>query len=214
MSAKQTSLAEVPVGTNFKVWDKEFTVLEYCVQGVLVLSTQVEDEMPFREDGDEYAVAVNDFRDSTVRRWLNNDYLEELEEAGAEGGDIRDFIIDLKCTLGQHEYGKDMVKVGLLTLEQYGEYFDIIPFVDNWWWLATPMTTPLHAPLTSSVEKVWYVDTFGSCSSELCFRSRRVRPALILSHQLSVSWGPDGTNELEKYSTDDLLIELKRRTEQ
>lgn len=211
MITKQTSLVEVPVGTNFKVWDKEFTVLEHCAQGILVLSTQVEDEIPFREDGDEYAVAANDFRDSTVRRWLNNDYLEELEEAGAEGGDIRDFTIDLKCTAGQHEYGKDLVKIGLLTLEQYGEFFDIIPRLpDSWWWLATPWDTPFRSPSTNLV---WYVDGLGGCCFELCSRSRCVRPALMLSHRLSVSWGTDETNELEKYSTDDLLIELKRRAE-
>ena len=49
---------------------------------VFVLAAELETQMPFREDGEVYKVAPNDFRDSTIRNWLNNEYLGLLQEKG------------------------------------------------------------------------------------------------------------------------------------
>lgn len=186
---RKTTLKEVPVGTTFEVWNRRFTVLKKDWESnALVLATYVEAELPFREDDEVYAVAPNDFRDSTIRNWLNDDYLGELQEDGLKNGEILDMEIDLKCTLGQHEYGKDKVKVGLLTLEQYGEYYDIIPKIDRSWWLATPWTTPSRSPYTYHTYYVWYVNTIGDCSRYNCGNARGVRPALTLSSSLLVTW--------------------------
>lgn len=211
MIIKQTKLSEVPIGANFKVWGREFTVLDRYWDSAFVLSTKIEDAMPFREDNDEYTVAANDFRNSTVRRWLNNNYLEELQKAGAEDKDIRDFTLDLKCTLGRHEYGSGIVKAGLLTLEQYGQYYDIIPLVNSWWWLATPWATPLHSPNATDFVGVWTVSFDGSYHNYNCFGFCGVRPALLLDSSLSVSWEYKEINELEKYSMNELIAEVNRR---
>lgn len=218
MIMKQTKLSEVPIGANFKVWGREFTVLDrYWDLGlpglisVFVLSTQIECDMPFREDDDKYAVAANDFRDSTIRRWLNNDYLKKLQKAGAKSEDIRNLTIDLACTLGRREYGKDVVKVGLLTLGQYGQYYNIIPLINSWWWLATPWVTPLYSPAVIDTTDVWNVSFEGGYYNYNCVGAVGVRPALLLDSSLSVSWEYKEINELEKYSMNELIAEVNRR---
>lgn len=193
---RKTALNEVPVGTTFEVWNRKYTVLDKGRDKIFVLAAEIETEMQFREDDEVYAVAPNDFRDSTIRNWLNDDYLGILQENGLKNGDILDLEIDLKCTLGQHEYGKDIVKVGLLTLEEYGGYYDVIPRIDSPWWLATPWKTPLRSPSTNDTDYVWNVGSSGGYRGRYCGNTNGVRPALNLSPSLLVTW------EDENYAED------------
>ena len=192
---RTTQLKQVPVGKTFEVWNRKFTVLRSDEDRVFVLAAELETQMPFREDGEVYKGAPNDFRDSTIRNWLNDEYLGLLQEKGLKNGDILDLEIDLKCTLGQHEYGTDKVKAGLLTLEQYGEYYDIIPTVDDWWCLATPWKTPSRSPSTSDALGVWGVGTSGGCHSYYFNLTYGVRPALNLSPSLLVAWEDEDCEE-------------------
>lgn len=198
---RKTALNEVPVGTTFEIWNHEYTVLDKGRNKIFVLATKIETIMQFRKDNDVYAVAPNDFRDSTIRNWLNNDYLNILKKNGLQNDDIIDLELDLKCTLGQHEYGKDKVKVGLLTLEEYGRYYNVIPRIDSLWWLATPWKTPSRSRYASSTSSVWYVCYDGDYSYWGCnINTGGVRPALNLSPSLLVTWDDD-KNYIE-YSSD------------
>lgn len=103
---KKMKLADVPFGKNFEIWGHAYTVLDGDDKGVFVLEADAVCEMPFREENVESESAPNNFWDSSVRAYLEGDYLEELVEVGAElDRDILDMELDLKCTLGQHEYG-------------------------------------------------------------------------------------------------------------
>ena len=195
---KKMKLADVPFGKNFEIWGHAYTVLDGDDKGVFVLEAETVCEIPFREENVEAESAPNNFWDSSVRAYLEGDYLEELVEAGAEvDRDILEMELDLKCTLGQHEYGVARVHAGLLTLEQYGKYYDIIPKIDTPYWLATPWKTPSRSPFTNRASHVWsvysdgyyyywgYDDTYG------------VRPALTLSPSLLVSVECDENEEAE-----------------
>ena len=152
--------------------------------------------MPFREDEVDYKVAPNDFRDSSVRAYLEGRYTEGLVSAGAKlDEDILPMELDLKCTLGQHEYGVARVHAGLLTLEQYGKYYDIIPKIDTPYWLVTPWKTPSRSPNTSDTYYAWYVYSNGHYCSWLYYAAYGVRPALTLSPSLLVSVECDEVNE-------------------
>lgn len=185
---RKTALKEVPVGTTFEVWNRKYTVLDKANDRVFCLAAEIEDDLPFRDDDTPYEVAPNDFRDSSIRNWLNDDYLGALMRDGLQNGQILDMDVDLKCTLGQHEYGKDNVKVGLLTLEEYGQYYDIIPKIDSPWWLATPWKTPSRSPGTSDTDSVWSVDSGGDYYDNYYNFTLGVRPALTLSPSLLVAW--------------------------
>lgn len=195
---KKMKLADVPFGKNFEIWGHAYTVLDSDDKGVFVLETETVCEMPFREDEVDYKVAPNDFRDSSVRAYLEGRYTEGLVSAGAKlDEDILPMELDLKCTLGQHEYGVSRVHAGLLTLEQYGKYYDIIPKIDTPYWLVTPWKTPSRSPGTSITNYVWLVGSSGNCYNWNYSNSVGVRPALTLSPSLLVSVECDEEEEVE-----------------
>ena len=195
---KQVKLADVPFGKNFEIWGHAYTALDADDDGVLVLEADSVTEMPFREDEVEYKVAPNDFRDSSVRAYLEDTYAEELIDAGAKlGEDVLQMEIDLKCTLGQREYKSARVFAGLLTLEQYGKYYDIIPRIDTTYWLATPWKTPSRSPNTNNTGGVWDVYSDGGYSYWYYGVAYGVRPALTLSPSLLVSVECDEEEEVE-----------------
>ena len=195
---KKMKLADVPFGKNFEIWGHAYTVLDGDDKGVFVLEADAVCEMPFREENVESESAPNNFWDSSVRAYLEGDYLEELVEAGAElDRDILEMELDLKCTLGQHEYGVARVHAGLLTLEQYGKYYDIIPRIDTTYWLATPWKTPSRSPSTDYTYYVWSVYSYGDCDYWYDYSACGVRPALTLSPSLLVSVECDEEEEVE-----------------
>ena len=195
---KKMKLADVPFGKNFEIWGHAYTVLDGDDKGVFVLEAETVCEMPFREDEVDYKVAPNDFRDSSVRAYLEGRYTEGLVSAGAKlDEDILPMELDLKCTLGQHEYGVARVHAGLLTLEQYGKYYDIIPRIDTTYWLATPWKTPSRSPYTLSTYYGWGVHSNGGYPYWFCNYSYGVRPALTLSPSLLVSVECDEEEDVE-----------------
>ena len=185
---KKMKLADVPFGKNFEIWGHAYTVLDGDDKGVFVLEADTVCEIPFREENVEAESAPNNFWDSSVRAYLEGAYTEDLVRAGAKlDEDILPMELDLKCTLGQHEYGVARVHAGLLTLEQYGKYYDIIPKIDTPYWLATPWKTPSRSPDTSNTGSVWGVYSVGSFSVWDYGHTYGVRPALTLSPSLLVS---------------------------
>lgn len=188
MKFVKKELRNVEIGKDFEIWGHAYTILDSDDKGVFVLEADTICEMPFREDEVDYKVAPNDFRDSSVRAYLEGVYTEGLVRAGAKlGEDILPMELDLKCTLGQREYGTVKVYAGLLTLEQYGKYYDIIPQIDTTYWLATPWKTPSHSPYTGGNDLVWGIGSVGGYSDIDSGYTYGVRPTLTLSPSLSVS---------------------------
>ena len=195
---KKMKLADIPFGKDFEIWGHAYTVLDGDDKGVFVLEADTVCEMPFREDEVDYKVVPNDFRDSSVRAYLEGHYLAKLMIAGAKlDRDILEMELDLKCTLGQHEYEVARSHAGLLTLEQYGKYYDIIPKIDTTYWLATPWKTPSRSQYTSDTNYVWSVSSNGDCDFWYCSGACGVRPALTLSPSLLVSVECDEEEEVE-----------------
>lgn len=208
-------LANVPVGKSINALGKKFTVLDHTDEGTLVLSDVIERNMPFH---DKYTTDVepNNFCNSDIARYLNGEYLPQLKKSNGNAAAILDMKMDLKCTLGQREYGFLKTKIGLLTLEQYGKFYDIIPKIGSCWWLATPYGTPEYSPSASFTNYVWYVFTGGNGNYGGYYnRSYGVRPALILDSSLVVFCDDisNDTKSLSDYSDKELLEEIKRRFE-
>lgn len=198
---KQVKLSEVPEGKNFTVWNREFTVLQQKKDKVFVLATEFATKMPFREEGKKYKVAPNDFRDSSVRAYLNREYIDELEKAGADRNkDILLLTIDLRCAMEEREYGTDTVLAGLLTLRQYEELNHIIPLKDDWEWFATPHKTPNYISDTRDTESMFKVEVNGDGNgaiSDYTYCSHGVRPVLNLNPSLKVTYEADNLEETD-----------------
>jgi hypothetical protein len=211
--SKKIKLETVPVGEGFEVWGRTFTVLNRNEYGeAFVLQRTIETKMSFSEKDRE--PPMNNFAKSAVFKFLNGPYLELLNEVGPPTqSSVINFDVDLKCPMGRREYGVCNVAAGLLTLEQYGRYYDIIPPADAPWWLATPWKTPRFTISGFGSACVCVVHSDGYYDDGACSLSYLVRPALTLDPALLVSY-EDGSEEeidLSTVPTERLVSELYNR---
>ena len=182
---KNIELRKVPCGETFTVFGEEYVVLDHADGGVLSIRKDIWKKAAFDRNGN------SDLTQADMRGTLA-EYTELLKSRGMKDGDCLVQHIDLKATDGTRVYGYLDCTVALLTLEQYGKYKEIIPKVDGWWWLATPVWTRwLRSPYTYNSDYVWIVGSNGSCDGWNANRSYGVRPVLNFSSCLLVSWQDD-----------------------
>lgn len=127
-------LLSVKVGD---VMNEKYIVLEHFADGTTAVIRR-----DLLEDTMEFGDSNNDWRESNVRKYLNNDYLKEIEtEFGAEN--IVEHTTNLFSMDGLDDYGTCRNKVGLLDIDQYRKYRKVLgENMDSWWWLLTPDSTP------------------------------------------------------------------------
>ncbi len=184
-------LKDLKRGETFRGAGIEWLVLGHdkSVQGLpfrtFVVSADITEKRAF-DEGNKC-----DFAASTLRAYLNGEFLRKLEdELGA--GNICEYVIDLTADDGLPKYGKDSVKVGLLTMEDYRRHRDILPPIGKWWWTATP-----YSGLDDYNFIVSNVGTDGSSNNNNAyFGIIGVRPALYLKSEILVS--VDGSEENEQ----------------
>ena len=183
-------LKDLKRGETFYGAGIQWTVLDHSrsSQGLplrtFVVSTDITENRAF-DEGNKC-----DFAASTLRAYLNGEFLRKLEdELGA--GNICEYVIDLTADDGLPKYGKDSVKVGLLTTEDYRRHRDILPPIEKWWWTATP-----YSGLDDYNSLVRIVNTGGSSNNNNAYSGRDgVRPALYLKSEISVSVDDSGEDE-------------------
>ena len=189
---KQIQVRKVPYGETFSVFGDKFVALDYINGKVLAIRKEIWKNAPFDTSG------VNDLRTASITGHLVQ-YFEDLCKNGASEDTVAMNVMDLKATDGSREYGTFGMRAGLLTLEQYGKYQDIIPLADDWWCLATPWRTPnpggLRSPNTSNTDGVWHVDSNGGCNYYDAANSYGIRPALYFASDLLVSIEDEGEED-------------------
>ena len=167
-------LKDLKRGETFYGAGIQWTVLDHSrsSQGLplrtFVVSTDITENRAF-DEGNKC-----DFAASTLRAYLNGEFLRKLEdELGA--GNICEYVIDLTADDGLPKYGKDSAKVGLLTMEDYRRHRDILPPIGKWWWTATP-----YSGLDDYNSYVRGVNTDGSSNNNNAYNGNNgVRPALV-----------------------------------
>lgn len=124
----------------------------------------------------------NNFAVSSLRDYLNGEFLRSLIQAGAPEEAFEYFNIDLTADDGLNDYGVDSFRVGLITCDEYRLLRGNIPKIPNsWWWTATP-----DSPINPFVRSV-YPD--GSLSSDIAYHiSNGVRPICKLKSGLLASY--------------------------
>ena len=186
---KQIQVRKVPYGETFSVFGDKFVALDYINGNVLAIRKEIWKNAPFDTGG------VNDLRTASITGHLV-EYFLGLCKQGASDDTIPMNVIDLKATDGSREYGTFGMRAGLLTLEQYGKYQDIIPLADDWWCLATPWRTPnpggLRSPNTNVTILVWNVFSDGHYYANNTYG---VRPALYFASDLLVSIEDEGEED-------------------
>lgn len=166
-------------------------------------------------DGNPFVVALtnqgssrfgdsNNYASSTLRNVVEN-WLEDLD---IDTDLVMEREIDLTTLDGYKGYGKLKVKAAPLTMDEARKYAELIPDPDDWSWLANGWGAPEHFGSAYALG----VGSNGYWSNHYCSSSYGIRPALMLSSALLTS--VEIKTDLTGVSTDELLAELKRRTEE
>ena len=156
-----------------------WTVIQTGADWVKCITSDCVEERAFDEGN------KNDFAASSLRAYLNGEFLRRLIKAGAPEEMFEYFNIDLTADDGLKNYGGDRVRIGLITCEEYRLLRGNIPALpDRWWWTATP-----DSPINSFVRSV-YSD--GSLTHNSAYNGYGgVRPLCNLKSSILVSDSPN-----------------------
>ena len=153
-----------------------WTVIQTGESWVKCIASECVEERAFDEGN------KNDFAASSLRAYLNGEFLRRLIKAGAPEGMFEEFTIDLTADDGLKNYGSDRVRIGLITCEEYRLLRDNIPPLPNdWWWTATP-----DSPINPFVRGVLSDGTLAT--SYACDGNWGVRPLCNLKSEILVSY--------------------------
>ena len=169
-------LLEINAGKTFPIAGMEFIKVKDTDKGCYVLSKEIVFKSSYGDN--------NNFAESKILKRLNKEILPEVEKTiGAEN--VLEFKTDLTSLDGLKTYGDMTSKISLPTFDIYRENVKIFDEhkLDDWFWLATPDTTPEH-----------YNDWWALCVSPLgiIINDGRnyncgVRPVLLFASDIFVS---------------------------
>lgn len=125
-------LSELKQGARFLYGGVEWVKLNDIGAGTLCLAAEPVCLRAF--DGDN----CNDWRKSSLRRWLNGEFLDALVAEGADRAAFLDWESDLTADDGMTDYGTATDKIALLSDSLYRQFRAIIPILDGWYWTLTP----------------------------------------------------------------------------
>ena len=192
---KTGEIGKLAAGSRFTYGGLEWVVLAHNPQkkAVLVLAADVLKTesgetryMPFDEEN------KNDFAASSVRAFLNGDFLEELAAAGADKEAFLPLALDLTSDDGLKDYGIDRVTIGIYTDQIYREFRNVIPPASDWHWTATPFSTARNG----YEHFVRYVHSSGALNySDAYYGLGGVRPLCVLKSDILVSFNEDEVKE-------------------
>ena len=150
-----------------------WTVIQTGADWVKCIASKCAEERAFDEEN------KNDFAASSLRAYLNGEFLRRLIKSGAPEEMFEYFNIDLTADDGLKNYGGDRVRIGLITCEEYRLLRGNIPALqDSWWWTATP-----------NANNVRCVSSDGTLSDgSACNGDGGVRPLCNLKSEILVSY--------------------------
>ncbi|EQB20053.1 hypothetical protein UNSWDHB_2639 [Dehalobacter sp. UNSWDHB] len=173
-----TTAPAIEAGAKFTFGGIDWIALEVAPDYVLSLAADVIEQRAF--DTKE----KNDFASSSLRAYLNGEFLKRLVKAGAPEAAFIPLNIDLTSDDGLKDYGTDTAKIGLISCEQYRRFRSIIPNASDWWWTCTPYSTERNG----YARIVRYVSTDGTLLSNYAYHgSSGVRPLCCLKSEILVS---------------------------
>nr|DAP26878.1 MAG TPA: hypothetical protein [Caudoviricetes sp.] len=215
--AVKARIKDLAPGVCFNAGPVVLKVMEHFTDGrTLLTATEPIGNRPFtvrpftynRQDPEPNP---NDFRSSTLKDDLNDDFLEALDAAGV----IRAHqIVDASWGLSDHDgtnrYGYVTCKVAMLPEPLVRKYYDAgLLEIDDWEWTITP-----SAGYAYSVRNV---GSDGGLSWGSAYRGGSgVRPALFVDSEICLSLEPDEVDlsdsaMLRDFTSKQLVEEVLRR---
>lgn len=167
-------------GKIAKIGDYEFIVLSKNEQ-LGTVELLLKDSLVDSVFGD-----TCDFKTSKVKQILDK-FAKTISDIVGEDNLI-EHTVDLTSNDGLKDYGKTNAKMSLLTCDLYRKYVEVIDEykLDNWWWTATPFSTPKHG-YEKSVFCVSRLDFLSNSNGNCNCSGNGVRPFCILKSAIFVS---------------------------
>lgn len=160
------------IGDTFELAGLSWKILDITDDGYMCLADRLEENMRFDSDS-------NNWKDSSLRKYLNEELCQELAEI-VGNDNIISFARDLMSLDGQTEYDSCLDKVSLLTVDEYRKYRELIPNAGYWWWTCTPWSTPCNDMKTATA----VVSPSGRVGDYNCGGDNDVRPFCIFSSSI------------------------------
>lgn len=171
-------------GQVFMAGGFSWIVIEHSQRGTLALMEKCLMDAEFDKENS------NDWRRSSSRRYLNENFLRVLEDNGLGSDSIVETEIDLTSDDGLKDYGTSRDKIFLLTADMYRRNRDVIKPIGKCWWLITPHSTPT----AGYTRHVRCVSSNGSLNDIYVGHGYwGLRPALILKSDILISTEVDET---------------------
>lgn len=223
MEKKQIELYRVRPGEHFTHDGVEYVKLDEAAGAVFALAVdavipnvQFEDDDAEREDQNNY---IGSNLEKAGIRWLRDKHKATFDA-------MVNRPIDLTTMDGMTDYGMPLASVRALTIDEYRKYRHLIPLADDYYWLATGVTTPSFP--CSDTDYAYCIRTDGTVyNSDVYLPYFAARPALYLKSSILVSVDAEGEEKvltekvncpkgareavLECYTDTDLIDELYRR---
>lgn len=118
---------------TFELMGYVWKVLDITEKGHVCLMERLEDNKQFDKNS-------NDWKQSSLRKYLNKKFYKRL--AAVVGGEnIIPFERDLLSLDGLKEYGTCEDKVSLISFDEYRKYRALLPGEGDWYWTLTPYST-------------------------------------------------------------------------
>lgn len=193
---KTAAVGTLGEGSVFTYGGIRWILLEHARNAALCLAADLlPDEKPFDAEGN------NDWAGSSLRAYLNGDFVNNLLTAGADADAFAEMVVDLTSDDGLDDYGTDRCKIALISDAQYRRFRKIIPNVNNWWWTITPFSTAKNGYSRTARG----VNTSGALSYCSAWSgSYGVRPLCNLKSSIMVSFDPEeATNRTESEGHDE-----------
>lgn len=177
-------IGELNPGQTFHAAEIEWTVLQHYkgITGTPIVTYVVSRDIVERRPFD--TKNGNNLGESTLLAYLNGEFLRRLEDSfGA--GTIAGQHVDLTSEDGLKDNGSVKTKVGLLDLDEYRRYRDMLPALGDhkWWWLATPYSGK-QTGYAYDVCCVYSRGTIGYCGADDA--DGGVRPAFWVVSSITV----------------------------
>lgn len=140
-------LLELPRAARFIYGGMEWVKMEDIGAGTLCLTADV----PFNRAFDEED--CNDWRKSSLRKVLNNEFINELVCKGADPAAFMDWTSDLSFADGTSGPGPAVDKIALLSIKLHRKFDNLIPKTCGLSWTLTPWSCLYVGAKRAYVEK-------------------------------------------------------------
>ena len=172
-------------GAIFPYAGEKWVALEHEASGrTLCLRLDLIPNKPFDENN------CNNFATSSSKEWMNGPYLDNLIDAVKGPHAFLQTELDLTADDGLKDYGTCTVTIFSLTVDQYRRNRDVIPLVDDWYWLSTAYSTAANGYEHSAR----LVGNDGTLSGYGAYFGRYgLRPACYLDSDLLISVDSEDT---------------------